>query len=198
MAAESTVISWRIFEFADRNVLLRGETSCLGIPWDSCKINDEGAQKVIRLRNLPLCQVSMILMISSGQGWGQECWLNDPFAPFVKLEVSIDSGMPLLKVRNDFQKPVRVARILMMVEGEESPISLLSEPVDLPPADRHYLNFGRTLMDSIGKSAAKQEKRIRFRLSLEPEPPRQPKEFDYRVTFENQQITGCVRISSTS
>ena len=145
-------------------------------------------------RNPALFNFLIVLNMISWDCFGQACWLNDPFAPFVKLELSVERDGMLLKLRNDFQKLVRLKRVTMLVEGTESPISLLREPVDLPPADRHYLKLGNTLIEYFDKEVQEQEKVVRFRLSLEPEPIGQPEECGYRVTLERRRFTSCVRI----
>jgi hypothetical protein len=151
---------------------------------------------VFRVRKFSRFELLVILTITPFDCFGQECWLNDPFAPFVKVELRLEPGELVLKLRNDFQKPVRLTQITLLVEGTESPILLLQQPVDLPPADRHYSEIGGPLKNCFDEAVERQEKVIRFRLSLEPEPPGQPKECSYRVALENQRFAKCVRISS--
>jgi hypothetical protein len=120
---------------------------------------------------------------------GQECWLNNPFSPFVKVELFAERDGLKLRLRNDFQKPVELTEVVLSVEGEANPLQLLEEPVDLPPADRHYLDLTDHLQDSFKGRSTREEKVIRIRLALKPTPLDQPEECSFRIAFENQRFT---------
>ena len=119
----------------------------------------------------------------------QSCWLNNPFSPFVKVELFAERDELKLRLRNDFQKPVKLTEISLSLEGEPAVWQLLDGPVDLPPADRHYLDLGRDFRSYFENQAKWQQKIIKVRLSLEPTPPGQPEKCSFRITFENHRYT---------
>jgi len=153
---------------------------------------------VSRFRNPLLIRFLIALVVISWDCFGQECWLNNPFASFVKLELSLERERLLLKLRNDSQKQVKLIGITLLVEGSESPVHLLQEPVDLPPADRHYLELGSTLIRFFDEKTGRQEKVVRFQLILNPEPADQPKECGFKVMVEGQQFTKSTRVPVAS
>ena len=149
---------------------------------------------VSQLRSPLLLRFLIVLVVISWDCFGQECWLNNPFASFVKLELSLEREGLLLKLRNDFQKQVKLIGITLLVEGSKPHVHLLQEPVDLPPADRHYLELGSTLIKCFDEETGRQEKVVRFQLILKPEPTGQPKECGFKVVVERQRFTKCVRV----
>jgi len=153
---------------------------------------------VSQLRSPLLLGLLIVLVVISLDCFGQECWLNNPFASFVKLELSLERGGPQLKLCNDSRKQVRLIGIILLVEGSESPVHLLPEPVDLPPADRHYLELGSTLIKFFDEETGRQEKVVRFQLVLRPEPTGQPKECGFKVMVERKQFTKCTRVPVAS
>jgi hypothetical protein len=129
-----------------------------------------------------------VFCVSSWDSWGQECWLNNPFSPFVKVELLAEGERLKLKLRNDFPNLVTVTEVRISVEGEAAPRQLLEKPVELPPADRYYLDLTGDMLGSFVDQKARQEREIRIRLRLKPAPPDQPDECKFQIAFEKQRF----------
>lgn len=138
----------------------------------------------------------VILCLVGAECLGQECWLNNPFYPFVKSELLLEREGVKLKLRNDFHQAVALTEVLLTVEGSDSSVLLPVELVSLPPADRHYLDITHQLHGCFQGKSGRQEKTIRIRLGLSPTPPDQPQECAYRIALENKRFVKCERVSS--
>ncbi len=112
---------------------------------------------------------------------------NNPFAPFIQTFPTLKAGQLVLKLRNDFHKPVMVKGVFIG-EGD----SLLQEQKELVPAETMMLDITEELRGLF--TAEPQEQIVRISLRLEPLPEAQPEPSEYRVRFENGQFTDFTKI----
>ncbi len=112
---------------------------------------------------------------------------NNPFAPFIQTFPTLKAGQLVLKLRNDFHKPVMVKGVFIG-EGD----SLLQEQKELVPAETMMLDITEELRGLF--TAEPQEQIVRISLRLEPLPEAQPEPSEYRVRFENGQFTEFTKI----
>ncbi len=112
---------------------------------------------------------------------------NNPFAPFIQTFPTLKAGQLVLKLRNDFHKPVMVKGVFIG-EGD----SLLQEQKELVPAETMMLDITEELRGLF--TAEPQEQIVRISLSVEPLPEAQPEPSEYRVRFENGQFTEFTKI----
>ena len=123
-------------------------------------------------------------------------YANNPYAPFIRMFPTLESGRLVLELRNDFHEPVRLEDVVLK-EGDRL-TRVLEEQRELYPAERVLIDITEELRDLFAENGSQtQERVVGISLFLEPVPGDQPEPSRYRVTLEEGQLADFTRIEET-